>query len=179
MRADFGYTGDGSALHRSSDSADGRSYCFTQLFPADARRVFACFDQPDLKAEFDITVTAPAGWVVLSNMPTPEAEPGGDGTAVWRFEPTPRISTYLVAVVAGEYHLVTGSHTTPAGQVIPLGVACRQSLAPYLEADDILGITRQGLDYYTSCSAARSRSPNTTRSSCPNSRPGRWRTSAA
>jgi aminopeptidase N len=149
VRADFGYTGDGSALHRSTDSADGRSYCFTQLFPADARRVFACFDQPDLKAEFGITVTAPAGWVVLSNMPTPAAEPAGDGTAVWRFEATPRISTYLVAVVAGEYHLVTGSHTTPAGQVIPLGVACRQSLAEHLEADDMLGITRQGLDYYT------------------------------
>ncbi len=149
VRADFSYTGDGSALHRSSDSADGRSYCYTQLFPADARRVFACFDQPDLKAEFGVTVTAPASWVVLSNMPSPEAEAGGEGTAVWRFDPTPRISTYLVAVVAGEYHVVTGPHTTPAGQVIPLGVACRQSLAPYLEADDILGITRQGLDYYT------------------------------
>ena len=63
VRADFGYTGDGSALHRGTDSADGRSYCFTQLFPADARRVFACFDQPDLKAEFGIIVTAPAtGW---------------------------------------------------------------------------------------------------------------------
>ncbi len=147
--ADFGYTGDGSALHRSTDSADGKVYCFTQLFPADARRVFGCFDQPDLKAEFGITVSAPAGWVVLSNMPAPAAEPGGDGSAVWRFEPTPRIPTYLVAVVAGEYHLVTRSHTTPAGQLVPLGLACRQSLASYLEADDMLGITGQGLDYYT------------------------------
>jgi aminopeptidase N len=147
--ADFGYTGDGSALHRSTDSADGRVYCFTQLFPADARRVFGCFDQPDLKAEFGIAVAAPADWVVLSNMPAPLAEPAGDGTAVWRFEPTPRISTYLVAVVAGEYHLVTRSHTTPAGQDVPLGVVCRQSLAPHLEADDMLDITGQGLDYYT------------------------------
>jgi aminopeptidase N len=147
--ADFGYTGDGSALHRSTDSADGKVYCFTQLFPADARRVFGCFDQPDLKAEFGITVSAPTGWVVLSNMPAPAAEPGGDGTAVWRFEPTPRIPTYLVAVVAGEYHLVTRSHTTPAGQLVPLGLACRQSLARYLEADDMFGITGQGLDYYT------------------------------
>jgi aminopeptidase N len=147
--ADFGYTGDGSALHRSTDSADGRTYCYTQLFPADARRVFACFDQPDLKAEFGITVTAPAGWIVLSNMPAPAAGARAEGAAAWRFEPTPRISTYLVAVVAGEYHLVTGSHTTPAGQVIPLGIACRQSLAQHLEADDMLGITRQGLDYFT------------------------------
>jgi aminopeptidase N len=147
--ADFGYTGDGSALHRSTDWADGKIYCFSQLFPADARRVFGCFDQPDLKAEFGVTVTAPAAWVVLSNMPTPAAEPGADGASVWRFEPTPRISTYLVAVVAGDYHLANSSHTTPDGQVIPLGVACRQSLAPYLEADDMFGITAQGLDYFT------------------------------
>jgi aminopeptidase N len=147
--ADFGYTGDGSALHRGVDSADGRTYCYTNLFPADARRVFGCFDQPDLKAEFGITVTAPAGWVVLSTMPAPAAEPAGDGTAVWRFDPTPRISTYLVAVVAGEYHVATATHTTPAGQRIPLGLACKQSLAPYLEADDMFGITREGLDYYT------------------------------
>jgi len=147
--ADFGYTSDGSALHRSTDSADGKVYCFTQLFPADARRVFGCFDQPDLKAEFSLTVSAPAGWVVLSNMPAPSAEPGRDGTAVWRFEPTPRIPTYLVAVVAGEYHVVTSSHTTRAGQLVPLGLACRQSLASYLEADDMFGITGQGLDYYT------------------------------
>ena len=147
--ADFAYTGDGSALHRSTDSADGRVYCYTNLFPADARRVFACFDQPDLKAEFAFEVTARADWVVLSNQPAPEPELAGDGTATWRFTPTPRISTYLAAVVAGEYHLVTDVHTTPAGQVIPLGLACRQSLAPYLEAEDMLAITRRGLDYYT------------------------------
>jgi aminopeptidase N len=148
--ADFAYTSDGSALHRSTDSADGRVYCYTNLFPADARRVFACFDQPDLKAEFTFEVTAPADWVVLSNRPAPEPEAAGEGAAMWRFTPTPRISTYLAAVVAGEYHLVTDVHTTPAGQVIPLGLACRQSLASYLEAEDMLAVTRQGLDYYTS-----------------------------
>ena len=147
--ADFAYTGDGSAMHRSVDSADGRVYCYTTLFPAEARRVFACFDQPDLKATFRFAVTAPADWVVLSNQPAPQPRPDGSGVATWQFEPTPRISTYLAVVVAGEYHLVTGSHTTPAGQLIPLGLACRQSLAEYLEADDMLAITRQGLDYYT------------------------------
>jgi aminopeptidase N len=147
--ADFAYTGDGSAMHRSVDSADDRVYCYTTLFPADARRVFGCFDQPDLKAAFTFHITAPEHWTVLSNQPAPAPEPAGGGAAVWRFEPTPRISTYLACIVAGEYHLVTGSHTTPSGQVIPLGLACRQSLAPYLEAGDMLGITRQGLDYFT------------------------------
>ncbi len=147
--ADFAYTGDGSAMHRSVDSADGRVYCYTTLFPAAARRVFACFDQPDLKAEFTFAVTAPAHWIVLSNQPAPQPEPAASASAIWRFAPTPRISTYLAAVVAGEYHLVTESHTTPGGQVVPLGLACRQSLAQYLEAADMFGITRQGLDYYT------------------------------
>ena len=147
--ADYAYTGDGSAMHRSVDSADGRVYCYTTLFPAEARRVFACFDQPDLKATFRFAVTAPDHWVVLSNQPAPQPRPDGSGVATWQFEPTPRISTYLAVVVAGEYHLITGSHTTPAGQLIPLGLACRQSLAEYLEADDMLAITRQGLDYYT------------------------------
>jgi aminopeptidase N len=152
--ADFGYTSDGSALHRSADSADGRVYCYTNLFPADARRVFACFEQPDLKASFTFHVTAPGHWVVLSNQPAPEPEAAGPNTAIWRFDPTPRISTYLAAVVAGEYHLVRDSHTTPDGQLIPLGLACRQSLASYLEADDMLAITRHGLDYYTALFAS-------------------------
>jgi len=147
--ADFAYTADGSALHRSVDSADGRVYCYTTTWPAEGRRVFACFDQPDLKAEFTFHVTAPAHWVVLSNQPAVEPDQAGNGAAVWHFRATPRLSTYVTALIAGEYHLVRDSHTTPGGQVVPLGLACRQSLAPHLEADDMFGITRQGLDYYT------------------------------
>jgi aminopeptidase N len=147
--ADCRYNTGGIGLQRSVDSADGRVYTFTQFEAAHARRVFANFEQPDLKAEFTFHVTVPAHWTVLSNQPAPEPQPAGDGAATWHFPPTPRISSYLTAIAAGEYHVVRDSHTTSGGQVIPLAVACRQSMAPYLEAPDVLLITRQGLDYFT------------------------------
>jgi len=146
--ADCAYSVDASGLSRTVDTADGRTYTFTQFEPADARRMFANFEQPDLKASFTFHVTAPEHWVVLSNQPAPPPESAGAGAATWHFEPTPRISTYLTAIVAGEYHLITRPHTTPRGKSIPLGLACRQSLAAYLEPDDVLGVTKQGLDYF-------------------------------
>jgi aminopeptidase N len=151
--ADCGYGTDSSGMQRSVDSADGRVYLSTDFEPADARRVYANFEQPDLKAEFTFHVTVPASWVVLSNQPAPQPVPAGpgypDGSATWHFEPTPRISTYLTVLAAGDYHVVTAAHTTPAGQQIPLGLACRQSVVPYLDADGVFDITRRGLDYYT------------------------------
>jgi aminopeptidase N len=147
--ADCAYTYDAKGMHRAVDSADGRVYLYTNFEPADARSVYACFEQPDLKASFTFHVTAPQSWLVLSNEPATDPVPAAGGSATWHFPPTPRISTYLTAVVAGEYRLVTAPHTTPGGQVIPLSLACRQSLAAFLEADDILTVTRQGLDYYT------------------------------
>jgi aminopeptidase N len=147
--ADCGYTSTGVGLYRAVDSADGRVYAYTQLEAADARRVFANFDQPDLKAAFRFHVVAPAHWVVISNQPAPEPEPTGQGdAAVWHFPATPRISTYLAAIAAGEYYVVRESHTTPGGQEIPLGLACRASLAECLDPGDILAITRLGLDFY-------------------------------
>jgi aminopeptidase N len=157
--ADCSYTNTGVGMHRAVDSADGKVYVYTDLEPAEARKVFANFEQPDLKAAFTFHVTAPAHWTVLSNQPAPEPEPAGtdaadhrDGagaaSATWHFPATPRISTYLTAVVAGEYHLVRDCHTTPGGQVIPLGLACRASLAEHLEDADMFAVTKQGLDFY-------------------------------
>ncbi|HYK27768.1 MAG TPA: aminopeptidase N [Streptosporangiaceae bacterium] len=146
--ADCAYTFDSKGMHRSVDSADGKIYCYTNFEPADARGVYANFEQPDLKAEFTFHVIAPAEWTVLSNQPAPEPEFIGDSKAAWHFPPTPRISTYLTAVIAGDYHVVHDTHTTPDGQVISLGLACRQSLAAYLEAADMFTVTRQGFDYY-------------------------------
>jgi aminopeptidase N len=147
--ADCGYGSGGSGLQRSVDSADGRVYTFTDFEPANARMAFANFEQPDLKAAFTFHVVVPSGWLVISNQPAPEPAAAGPGTTVWHFPATPRISTYLTAVAAGEYHLLRDSHTTPAGQVIPLGLACRQSMLRYVDAAEILGLTRQGLDYFT------------------------------
>jgi aminopeptidase N len=171
VRCDCAYSSEGTGLHRSVDSVDGKVYLFTHLEPASARRVFACFEQPDLKAAFTFRVIAPAHWTVLSNSALSNSalsdsalsnsalsdsalsdsgtpEPAGPGVAIWNFAPTPPISTYITAVVAGDYHLIRDSHTTATGQVIPLGLACRDSLASYLDPQEIFTITRQGIDFY-------------------------------
>ncbi|HEY3957104.1 MAG TPA: aminopeptidase N [Streptosporangiaceae bacterium] len=146
--ADCGYTSAGVGMHRSVDSADGKVYLYAKFEPAYARSVYACFEQPDLKATVSFHVTAPAHWTVLSNQPAPEPEPGPDGQAVWHFPPTPRVPTYVTTVVAGDYHLVRGTHTTASGQQIPLELACRASLAGHLDPEPVFEITRTGLDYY-------------------------------
>jgi aminopeptidase N len=146
--ADCAYQSDGAGMQRSVDSADERVYTYTNFEPAEARKVFANFEQPDLKAVFTFHVTAPAHWTALSNQPAPEPQPAGEGVSVWHFPATPRISTYLTAVAAGDYRLVTDVHTTPGGQVIPLGLACRTSLATCLDAGDVFAITKQGFDFY-------------------------------
>jgi aminopeptidase N len=135
--ADCAYQHTGVGMHRFADPTDGKVYLHTQFEPYDAHRVFACFDQPDIKARFTLTVTAPQEWDVVSN--SPSTTDGG----VWRFSPTEVISTYLVAVVAGPYHVVRDVH----GQV-DLGIYCRESLAQYLDADELFALTKQGLDFF-------------------------------
>ncbi|MFC8429768.1 aminopeptidase N [Streptomyces sp. NPDC057253] len=134
------YSRTGEGMHRFTDPSDGESYVYTQLFMDDVQRVFAAFDQPDLKAVFDLTVTAPEGWSVLANGIT---EHLGDGR--WQAATTPLISTYLVAVAAGPWHSVRTEH-----RGLPFGIHCRRSLAPYLDpdADEIFEITKQCYDRY-------------------------------
>ncbi|MFI9200319.1 aminopeptidase N [Streptomyces sp. NPDC053048] len=141
--ADCAYTNTGEGLHRFVDPVDQQAYLYTQFEVPDARRVFASFEQPDLKATFQFTVKAPEGWTVISNSPTPE-RPADN---VWRFEPTPRISTYITALIAGPYHSVHSSYEKD-GQVVPLGIYCRPSLAEFLDADAIFEVTRQGFDWF-------------------------------
>ncbi|MFG3345407.1 aminopeptidase N [Streptomyces sp. NPDC048018] len=140
--ADCAYTNTGEGLHRFVDPVDGQAYLYTQFEVPDARRVFASFEQPDLKATFQFTVKAPSGWSVISNSPTPE--PKDD---VWVFEPTPRISTYITALIVGPYHSVHSTYEKD-GQVVPLGIYCRPSLAEFLDADHIFDVTRQGFDWF-------------------------------
>ncbi|HYP72540.1 MAG TPA: aminopeptidase N, partial [Microbacterium sp.] len=108
---------------------------------------FAVFEQPDLKATFQFTVTAPAAWKVVSNSPTPEPIVH-DEVATWGFEPTPRISSYITALVAGPYESTFSELTSADGRVIPLGVYGRRSLWQHLDADYIFDKTREGFAYY-------------------------------
>ncbi|MFE2938879.1 aminopeptidase N [Streptomyces sp. NPDC059255] len=140
--AECAYTNTGEGLHRFVDPVDEQAYLYTQFEVPDARRVFASFEQPDLKATFQFTVKAPEGWTVISNSPTPEPR---DHT--WVFEPTPRISSYITALIAGPYHSVHSSYEKD-GQSVPLGIYCRPSLAEYLDADAIFEVTRQGFDWF-------------------------------
>jgi aminopeptidase N len=146
--ADGLYMHTGEGLHRFVDPVDGEVYVYSQFEVADARRVFTCFDQPDLKAPLTLTVTAPAHWTVVGVSPTPEPEPAGEGAATWRFVPTPKLSPYVQAVVAGPYHSERGSLRSRDGREIPLAVYCRRSLAQYLDADEVMDIARQGFGYF-------------------------------
>lgn len=142
------YSRTGEGLHRFTDPADGETYVYSQMFLDDVQRVFPAFDQPDLKAVFEFTVTAPAHWTVLANgITTRLTDHDTDSTAraVWRSAPTPLISTYLAAVAAGPWHSVTTEH---AG--LPFGIHCRRSLAPHLDADaaEILSVTTDCFDRY-------------------------------
>ncbi|MFI5966763.1 aminopeptidase N [Streptomyces asoensis] len=140
--ADCAYTNTGEGLHRFVDPVDEQAYLYTQFEVPDARRVFASFEQPDLKATFRFTVKAPSGWTVVSNSPTPE--PKDD---VWAFEPTPRISSYITALVVGPYHSVHSVYEKD-GQSVPLGIYCRPSLAEHLDSDAIFEVTRQGFEWF-------------------------------
>jgi len=138
------YSRSGEGLHRFTDPADKDVYLYSDLETYDAHRIYACFDQPDLKATFEFTVICQSDWTVISNMaPDVAAEPAGPGMARWHFPPTPVMSTYITAIAAGPYFAVKREHDG-----IPLGIYCRQSLAQYLDPDEIFEITRQGFDYY-------------------------------
>ena len=141
------YSRSGEGLHRFVDPADDRVYLYTQFEVPDARRVFTTFEQPDLKATFEFHVTAPDHWAVVSNSPTPEPETAGEGTATWRFAPTQRMSTYITALVAGDYVSVHDTYTGDHGE-IPLGIYCRRSIVEHLDADDIFLITQQGFAFF-------------------------------
>jgi aminopeptidase N len=144
--ADCRYSNTGEGLHRFVDPVDGEVYLYSQFETADAKRMFACFDQPDLKAMFDIMVTAPLNWRVISN-----GAPGhvhGEGDAHdHTFVTTPRMSTYLVALIAGPYAHWSDTYSDEHGD-IPLGLYCRSSLAEYMDHERLFTQTKQGFGFY-------------------------------
>ena len=145
------YMNTGEGLHRFVDPVDDEVYLYSQFEVADCRRMFAVFEQPDLKASYAFTVTAPAHWQVVSNEPTPEPVAAGmaDGvpSATWIFAPTPSMSCYITALVAGPYDVVRDEVQTRKG-VVPLGILCRKSLTPHLDADNIFDCTKRGFEFY-------------------------------
>jgi aminopeptidase N len=141
--ADCLYTNTGAGLHRFVDPVDGAVYLYSQFETADAKRMYACFDQPDLKSTFTVSAIAPYDWEVVSNGRAEAVEGAPGGAKLVRFAATPRLSTYVTALVAGPYHKVLDRHDG-----IDLGVYCRASLAEHLDAAEIFQVTKQGFDWF-------------------------------
>ncbi|MEV7417607.1 aminopeptidase N [Streptomyces sp. NPDC089919] len=144
--ANCAYSRTGEGMHRFVDPEDGEVYLYTQYEPADARRVYANFEQPDLKAPYRFEVTVPGDWQVWSNGAEESRTEVAGGTAV-RFAETKPISTYITCVVAGPYHYVTDTYTR-GDLEIPLGAMCRKGLAKHFDADDVFLVTKQGFDFF-------------------------------
>ena len=147
VEAEAAYMNTGEGMHRFIDPVDDEVYLYTQFEIADARRVFACFDQPDIKATFAFTITAPDHWKVTSNSTTPIPESVRDGIERWTFAPSAKMSTYITAIVAGPYHEVRDEYKGKFG-TYPLGLFCRNSLAEYLDPEDLFTVTKQGFKYF-------------------------------
>ena len=157
------YSNTGEGLHRSVDPSDGNIYLYSQFEVPDARRVYAVFDQPDLKATFDFKVLAPASWIVTSNMPvaTIEDDPRetldgtlgdkpNESTRLWDFQPTPVMSSYLTAICAGPYAEWHTEYLNEDGRTVPMAQYCRQSLAEAFskDVDYLFDITKKGFAFY-------------------------------
>lgn len=150
IKATANYTNTGEGLHRFVDPVDNETYLYTQFEVPDSRRVFAVFEQPDLKATFQFKITAPSNWKVVSNQPSPNPVPinSEPGKSIWSFAPTPLIPSYITAIIAGPYIETRSELTSSNGKIIPLGVFSRASLSQYLDSDYIFEKTRQGFAFF-------------------------------
>ena len=141
------YTNSGEGLHRFVDPVDNEVYLYSQFEVPDSRRVYAVFEQPDLKATFAFTATVPDHWVVVSNQPAPAPVPAGDGRATWSFAPTPRISSYITALCAGPY-TVRWDEVAGRDAVIPLGIFARRSITEHVDYENIFECTKAGILFF-------------------------------
>ncbi len=142
------YSNSGEGLHRFVDPVDNEVYLYTQFEVPDSRRMFPVFEQPDLKATFEFKITAPSDWEVISNAPLANKVSLTGDKARFEFPPTPRISSYITALIAGPYKLWTDSLVSSDGRTIPLGVYCRGSLAEFMDADYIFEKTKAGFEFF-------------------------------
>ena len=157
------YSNTGEGLHRSVDPSDGNVYLYTQFEVPDARRVYAVFDQPDLKAVFDFSVLAAKSWIVTSNMPTASVtdnetvieegtlgDHAAETTKLWVFKPTPTMSSYLTAICAGPYAEWHTEYANEDGRTVPMAMYCRQAFAKAFskDVDYLFDITKKGFAFY-------------------------------
>ncbi|QAY60568.1 aminopeptidase N [Microbacterium protaetiae] len=146
------YSRSGEGVHRFVDPADGATYLYSQNEPVDCRRIYPCFDQPDLKARFHVTITADASWHVASNGALLAEHPVAEGVSRREFAVTEPMSTYITTFLAGPYALwhdeYAGRTASGIEITIPLGLACRTSLADSLDSDELFEITKRGLDWF-------------------------------
>jgi len=141
--AEFDYSNAGQGLHRAVDPVDKEVYLYSQFETQDAQKVYACFDQPDLKATYAWHVTVPRHWKVISNAAASSVDTGEFGTRIVHFAPSVKMSTYITALCAGPYHEVRETHDG-----IDLGIFCRASMAQYLDPENIFVVTKQGFDFF-------------------------------
>ena len=139
--SEYDHTGDG--FHQFVDPEDGEEYLYTNFEPYAAHRLLPCFDQPDLKGRLSLSVAAPEAWELIANGAPEASAAAEEGQRRWRFVETPPIATYLFALIAGPYHAIRGEH-----EGVPLGLYCRRSLVRFLDEDEVLEVTRQGLDFF-------------------------------
>ena len=137
------YDHHGMGLHKFVDPEDGQEYCYTQFEPYDAHRLFPCFDQPDIKAKYQLRITASTAWAIVTNSPEEQSEPGMDDRTTRTFAQTALLSPYLFALVAGPFHKFQDRHGA-----IPLAVYCRQSLAKHMDPEEFFTVTKQGLTFF-------------------------------
>ncbi len=137
------YSKTGNGLYRFKDAEDGKVYIQSDLEPYSANLVFPCFDQPDLKASFEVTAEAPTDWTVIANMPSRD-KTKVDGRLSWQFAPSPQMSTYLFALMAGPFKEWKSDY-----EGVPLGLYSRQSVAKSVDFNEWFKITKKGLEFYT------------------------------
>jgi len=139
------YDHGGDGFHQFRDPEDGEEYLYTNFEPYEAHRLFACFDQPDIKAEYELSVVAPTEWELIANAVELTAERLDDGRTLHTFKRTEPFSTYLFALIAGPYHVFRDQHGS-----VPLGFFCRKSLVEHVDIDELWEVTKQGLDFFSS-----------------------------
>ncbi|MFB9909340.1 aminopeptidase N [Allokutzneria oryzae] len=154
VEADCRYMNTGEGVHRFVDPVDKSVYLYTQFETADAKRMFACFDQPDLKSVYTLTVTAPNDWKVISNAAATRTEDTELGAVTHHFPTTKPMSTYLVALVAGPYAEWRDVYTDAEGE-IPLGLYVRQSLAEHMDHERLFTETKQGFEFFNKAFGVR------------------------